>query len=172
MMRKLFLYSLAFIIPFVMVSCGGGDEGTAVQAKKPVVKPVEKAVVEEKVDDELADLSRVNRRNPFVSYYATQVKKGPVRIKGPLECCELGAFKLMAVVSGVGASRALVQAPDGKRYIVKRGDLMGLKSGKVFSITKGGLKIREPVLDEEGKVVSSTDYELTLPLEGKEKLKK
>ena len=78
----------------------------------------------------------------------------------------------MAVVSGIGAPRALVQAPDGKRYIVKRGDQIGLKSGKVFSITKGGIKVRVPILDDDGKLVSSTDYELALPLEHKEKLKK
>ena len=103
------------------------------------------------------------RRNPFLSYII--VRKGREahkRIKGPLECCDLDLFRVMAVVLSKNGSYALVSAPDGKRYIVRRGDRMGLNGGRIIRIYSEGLKVREYARDDEGRIVSHRDRTLKI----------
>lgn len=107
-------------------------------------------------------------RNPFQSHII--VMKGAEdgakkAVKGPLECCELNTFKIMAVVSSPENAFALVQAPDSKRYIVRKGDKMGANEGRIVKIAKSSITVREPNKDEKGIVVSTTDIELNLSYE-------
>jgi len=105
-------------------------------------------------------------RNPFQSHIVL-MKAAPGtahKVRGPLECCEISAFKVMAAVVGVTDSEgfALVQAPDGKRYVVRRGDVMGVNEGRVSKISAKGIVIREHMKDEDGKIKSTEDIELRL----------
>ena len=85
---------------------------------------------------------RKERRNPFASYLAKQIEK-PARERTPLECCDLMTFKVSAVVVSPTGNYALLQASDGKRYIVKKGDRIGLKDGSIVHIGKDVLVVEE-----------------------------
>lgn len=106
------------------------------------------------------------RRNPFSNYMlnvkAQAAEKGK-RIKGPLECCELNVFRLIAVVSAKDSSFGLVLTPDGKRYFVHVGDMMGTRDGKVIKLESRSLTVRENIYDEFGKLTGHNDTPVRLP---------
>lgn len=167
---KLKYFILAALVPLFMFSCkkeepkeAGPEKKPAATspaaAAKPAAEPVQEAKAKAKEEDE-AGL----RRNPFLSHIVleTGVKKEK-KVKGPLECCEAGSFKVIAVVTGLEKSSALVLAPDMKRYIVREGDIIGVREGRIVKIDGKGITIREKSFGEDGKTVSVNDVELRMP---------
>ncbi|HAO93867.1 MAG: hypothetical protein A2X93_01755 [Deltaproteobacteria bacterium GWC2_56_8] len=114
-----------------------------------------------------ASVEASRRRNPFQSHILLLrgTADGPRKIKGPLECCELALFKVHAIVAARDGAFALAQAPDGKRYVVRKGDVIGTKEGKVIKIDGRAITVREFTRDQEGKVISTDDTDLKLPAE-------
>ena len=93
---------------------------------------------------------------------AKQIEK-PARERTPLECCDLMTFKVSAVVVSPSGNYALLQASDGKRYIVKKGDRIGLKDGTIVHIGKDVLVVEEIEKDQDDKVLARPRTELALP---------
>ncbi len=126
-------------------------------AAKPAAEPVQEAKPKEEEEPGL-------KRNPFLSHIVLEagVKKEQ-KVKGPLECCEAGSFKVIAVVTGLEKSSALVLAPDMKRYIVREGDVLGAREGRIVKIDARGITVREKIFDEDGKTASISDVELRMP---------
>ncbi len=165
-MTRGYVKILLFIImlPLFIVACGSEETETFVPRR------AHPRIAEKKAPDEgLAPVEHKKisadkpRRNPFLSYII--VRKGrekAKRIKGPLECCALELFRVTAVVLSGESSYALINAPDGKRYIVRRGDLIGQNSGRIVKIDSGGLKVREYQRDDDGRVVSFKDRSLKI----------
>ena len=50
-----------------------------------------------------------------------------------------------------------------KRYIVREGDILGVREGRIVKIDGKGVTIRERLLDEDGKTASINDVELRMP---------
>jgi hypothetical protein len=76
-------------------------------------------------------------RDPFKPLIKKQTVKGFVKEKrnlGPLEKYELGQFQLMAMLIVSGEPRAMIKSPDGKSYVVKVGDRIGLNDGVIKRI--------------------------------------
>lgn len=165
---KLKYIILAALVPLFMFSCKKEEPKEAEPEKKPAAtspaaaaKPAAEPVQEAKAKEE--DEPGL-RRNPFLSHIVLEagVKKEK-KVKGPLECCEAGSFKVIAVVTGLEKSSALVLAPDMKRYIVREGDILGVREGRIVKIDGKGVTIRERLLDEDGKTASINDVELRMP---------
>lgn len=118
-----------------------------------------------KIEPSVTDASR--HRNPFQSHVILLrgIGDGAKKIKGPLECCELTLFRVHAVVAAKDGAFALVQAPDGKRYVVRKGDVIGTKEGKVIKIDGRAITVREFTKDQDGKVLSAEDTEVKIPAE-------
>jgi Tfp pilus assembly protein PilP len=146
------------------MSCGKTEEKPAAPVHKPKAAVETPAVNESAAKPDLAELTAATRhRNPFVSHIMlTRGSEASKKIKGPLECCDVSTFKLVAVIVVPGKSSALVQAPDGKRYIVRNGDIIGPREGKIINIKDRSLTVREYILDEGGKIASSADTDLVL----------
>ncbi len=152
------------LLPLFMVACGSNDRVKFVPKRAhPKVAATEPDV------DEFAQLAHKQislekpRRNPFLSYIIVRKgRKKVTRIKGPLECCNLNLFRVMAVVLSPDSTYALVHAPNEKRYIVRRGDLMGQQGGRVIKIDRSGLKVREYARDDDGRVISFKDWPLKI----------
>lgn len=158
------------LIPFALIACKKQEPEQQMPIKKaPAVQ--QPAVQNPEALDNSAGIAstiEVKRRNPFQSHIIVMkgVENGSQKPKGPLECCELNMFKLVAVVVSHN-SYALIQAPDGKRYIVRHGDILGAREGKLVKIGDRGITVREFIRDEDGKVSSSADVELMLPDKGR-----
>jgi Tfp pilus assembly protein PilP len=166
MVKVLKILLVVAAIPLLLVSCKSEQPPTSGRFKRAkIAKP---APVEAPASDDAVAKKRVAskapRRNPFLSYIV--ISKGvdkAVKIKGPLECCELNLFRLVAVVVSQDSSFALVESPDKKRYIVRRGDLLGARDGKITRINTKSITVREYEKDVTGKVISTSDEELRLP---------
>ncbi len=158
---------LIALLPLALMACGK-DQPQQVKpvkrASKPVAPPAEEAQAVQKAPEIKPEEFSAKYRNPFLSNILVMREKvGVKKIKGPLECCNLEQFSIVAVVVSRDSGYALVMGPDKKRYIVRRGDAMGPRDGHVIKITRDGLVVREYVRDENGKIVSSQDTELDLP---------
>lgn len=167
MIKRFLIFLILSILLFPLISCGKKEETREVQPVRKV-KPVQQAPAPAEAISAAAPIAstiEARERNPFQSYIVLmRATEGARKVKGPLECCELGLFKLQAAVESPDNAFALVQAPDGKRYIVRRGDVMGLMGGKVIVIRSKSITVRE-VNKQDGKVISTADTELKLPSE-------
>jgi len=164
MVKRPAILILAATVPFLLTACGK-EEKPFVPIHRAKPPAVTQAAGQEDQQMELHELKPGStERNPFVSHIMLARDSGTVKkIKGPLECCDVQQFKLMAVVVAAGHSSALLQAPDGKRYIVKKGDFLGSQEGRIIKIGERSLTVRENTLDESGRIMSYNDQELVLP---------
>lgn len=158
----------AIIALTLLISCNKAEEPQQPPVKKPA-KAVKQSLLSESADLTAGisgSAESAKYRNPFQSHIIL-MKAAPgasQKIRGPLECCEISMFKVMASVVGVSDAEgfALIQAPDGKRYVVRRGDVLGARDGKVIKIHSNGIMIREFTRDEDGTIKSTEDIELRL----------
>lgn len=159
---------LVALLPLALAACGKDQPKQAEPVKKArpaAPSPVPSPAVDEKKETEVKpEAFDARYRNPFQSHIVMmQGRESSKKIRGPLECCDLDQFTIVAVVVGPDSAFALVQAPDAKRYVVRRGDVMGPRDGKVVKITESGLVVREYVRDEDGAIVTTQDIEVNLP---------
>lgn len=166
--KSLKIIFVAALAPFLLNACAKEAPPPPQPVKKAQAQP-QPAQAKADTTDKTAGVDStldVKRRNPFQSHIVIlKGTEGPKKIRGPLECCELNQFRIIAVVISADGSYALVQAPDTKRYIVKHGDVMGAREGKVIGFDARGITVREYERDEAGKVVNTSDTELRLPAE-------
>ncbi len=160
----------------ILVSCGDKPEEPPPTIRKPAIPSVPAAKkVEQKASEEaVTDYSLTkDMRNPFRTYIVLKRPKivDDGHIKTPLECCDINLFKVSVVISGIENPRALVLAPDGKRYAVKIGDRIGVKEGKIVEIEGKSIIVEEILRDEEGNVATTDRVELGLPDKDGEKQK-
>lgn len=169
MARTFKIAALAILVPLIFLSCKKQEQPSpqppvkkAPAAQSAPTAPAGGADIAAKVDSTID----ARHRNPFQSHIILMKGlEGPKKMKGPIECCDLTLFRLVAVVASPESSFALVQAPDGKRYVVKKGDLIGSREGRISSIDPRSITVREYNKDENGKVISSEDIELKIPTE-------
>lgn len=103
------------------------------------------------------------RRDPFEPLVL--IKKPAVQSdlpQTPLQTFEVGQLRLIGVVVGKGAPRAMVMAPDEKAYILQKGVLVGKNNGKVKDIRTDVVVVEEQYVDFSGEVRSGTQ-EIRLP---------
>jgi type IV pilus assembly protein PilP len=92
------------------------------------------------------------RRDPFKSLLVLQEKKRDVSMLPPVQQIELISFKVVGtIIDAAGGNRAMLIAPDGKTYVVKKGDVIGKNEGEVISITVAGITVKEKFLDYMNK---------------------
>lgn len=93
------------------------------------------------------------RRDPFAPL--TMVKK-PLSIQEapltPLQNFDLGQLRLIGVIVGKGASTAMVTAPDGKSYILKKGTKVGKNDGVVVGVKPDAVLVEERYYDFSGAI--------------------
>lgn len=163
------LLMTVLLVPALLAGCGGKEEPEQGPIKRAPKPPPPKAEAPKPVEEVRKPLQTLGpkQRNPFRSHLIVLQKEvNTTRIRGPLECCELDQFRIKAVVVSPERSYALVNAPDGKSYIVKRGDIMGFREGKVIDINSQGLVVREYTMNPEGEILSHNDVKLLLPKKG------
>lgn len=96
------------------------------------------------------------KRDPFA----------PPEIKVSEEVDELRRFdlfemKLVAIMTGLGAAKAMIVLPSGKTHIVQEGDRLGRNSGYVMKISVKELTVVESFKDFRGREKKSYE-KLTL----------
>ncbi len=118
------------------------------------------------------DVDIESLRDPFQSYLALVASRGRQvlaerqarlanRQREPLEDFDLSTLKLVAIMK-MGQQRvAMVEDPEGKGHIVRRGNYMGKNNGRVEKITDDSVYLVEQVVNPAGDIV---DRQVTLTL--------
>jgi type IV pilus assembly protein PilP len=97
--------------------------------------------------------SSVGKRDPFRSFLA-EIGRGAggltTRCATPLGRFELEQLKLVAVVTGLEDPVAMVEAPNGVGYSVRRGACMGKNGGVVAAVRSGEVVVSEWAVRADG----------------------
>lgn len=81
--------------------------------------------------------------------------------RSPLELYSVDKFRLLAVMTGPRRLRAMVEAPNGKSYLVWENMHIGLRKGIVRRITPDAIHVREQVVNVLGQE-ESVDSEIRM----------
>jgi type IV pilus assembly protein PilP len=95
----------------------------------------------------------IQKRDPFKPFEGEISWDPGSRDKTPLERYDLSQLQLTAIVWGISEPRALVKAPDGQDYIIKKDMRMGRNSGRIARITKKEVVVAEEYRDALGKLI-------------------
>ncbi|TLM68924.1 MAG: pilus assembly protein PilP [Deltaproteobacteria bacterium] len=90
------------------------------------------------------------RRDPFLPLLAMKGKTGGIEFENPLEAYDLVQYQLKGVIIGFGEPKAMVVAPDGKSYILKKGVRIGKSNGVVREISRERILVEERYQDLSG----------------------
>jgi type IV pilus assembly protein PilP len=142
----------------------------ASQPQAPVAAapaPAAPAVDAAKPDQPEWSYSSVGKRDPFRSFLS-EVERGTggltTRCATPLGRFELEQLKLVAVVTGLEDPVAMVEAPSGVGYSVRRGACIGKNGGVVAAVRSGELVVSEWAVRADG-TRDRTQTVLRLPKE-------
>lgn len=134
-----------------------------VAAPAPAARPAEA----QKAEQPEWAYSSVGKRDPFRSFLS-ELDRGQgslaTRCATPLGRFELEQLKLVAVVTGLEDPVAMVEAPTGVGYAVRRGACIGKNGGVVAAVRSGEVVISEWALRADG-TRDRTQTVLRLPKE-------
>jgi type IV pilus assembly protein PilP len=106
------------------------------------------------------------RRDPFLPIVEnSQIGPGDMALP-PLQRVGLTELNLIGIVWGTYGYMAMVQAPDGKGYSLRRGTRVGPNNGVVSSITERGIIVQERFTDVYGNKQEREYVKLLHPKEG------
>jgi type IV pilus assembly protein PilP len=97
--------------------------------------------------------SSVGKRDPFRSFLAEiegQSRQIRTRCPTPLGRYELEQLQLAAVITGLEDPVAMVQAPTGTGYAVRRGACIGKNGGTVVAVRSGEVVVSEWAIRADG----------------------
>lgn len=91
------------------------------------------------------------RRDPFMPLLAMKGKASAGReFENPLEAYDLVQYQVKGVIIGLGEPKAVVAAPDGKSYILRKGLRIGKSSGVILEINSEKILVEEKYQDISG----------------------
>jgi len=137
----------------------------------PAARPAEAAKAAasagegEKKPAEEWSYSSVGKRDPFRSFLSGNRGSGvalATRCATPLGRYELEQFRLVAVITGLEDPVAMVQAPNGTGYTIRRGSCIGKNGGAVAAVRTGEVVVAEWVTRADG-TRDRTQTVLSLP---------
>jgi type IV pilus assembly protein PilP len=162
--RRALIYMFVIHIAFGVWGCDqlpflGGKKG----GQKPVIKPPPKVAPQEDTSSPAPTSEEerkyvydpTGKRDPFQPFIATQTPVSPAGEEipvTPLQQYDLSQLKLVAIMVGTGAGKAMVEDAEGKGYIVEKGVYVGRNFGKVKAVLKDRVVIEERYKDYMGQV--------------------
>ncbi|MEI7745861.1 MAG: pilus assembly protein PilP [Chloroflexota bacterium] len=111
--------------------------------------------------------SSVGKRDPFKSFVGDlRATTGAVvtRCSTPLGRFELDQLRLVAVITGLADPLAMVEAPNGVGYSVRKGACIGKNGGVVTTVRTGEVVVTEWAMRADG-TREKTETALRLPKE-------
>jgi type IV pilus assembly protein PilP len=155
----------------LLAACGSSPQGAppppAPVAPPPVTAAEPAAEQAKKRAEPEWSYSSVGKRDPFRSFLS-EIERGQgsltTRCATPLGRFELEQLKLVAVVTGLEDPVAMVEAPTGVGYSVRRGACIGKNGGVVGAVRSGELVVSEWAVRADG-TRDRTQTVLRLPKE-------
>lgn len=109
------------------------------------------------------------KRDPFRSYFDTY-DSSPLIPMANEDCgilCQydIDQLRVTAIVSGVASPLAMVEDPDGRGHMVRRGHFVGKRNGKISEIRRDRVVITELLRNPQGQVIP---VETEMPIRSKD----
>jgi type IV pilus assembly protein PilP len=146
----------AFVAALAMVAgCGGQKKATPRPAVSPSVAaaaPAKPDVAAQPAPPEWVYTSS-GKRDPFRSFLAELNSDGraaATRCATPLGRFEVDQLRLVAVVTGLDDPVAMVEAPNGVGYSLRRGACIGRNGGVIAAVRTGEVVLSEWVIRADG----------------------
>ncbi|MBW2504175.1 MAG: pilus assembly protein PilP [Deltaproteobacteria bacterium] len=171
MFRWLSIVLTNLILLGALIGCAEDSPPTQPYKSKSTAKaPTKKVAPPTHVENSVSEIMNEKfvyrsegRRDPFVPL--TEIRKPIGRSDEPLtplQRFELDQYRLMGVIVGKGASKAMVKSPDGKAYILTKGLKIGKNEGIIIDINDNTIRVEEKYYDFSGNVRSNIQ-ELKVP---------
>ena len=156
------------LVTALVVACGESKPTAPRPAAPPAAKPAAgpAAPASAAPEAEVA-YSSVGKRDPFKSFLGDlRASTGAVvtRCNTPLGRFELDQLRLVAVITGLAEPLAMVEAPTGVGYSVRKGACSGKNGGVVATIRTGEVVVTEWAMRADG-TREKTETALRLPKE-------
>lgn len=157
--------------------CGGSaPKQPAKAAPAPKIPKVEPAATEAAEHEPLAvewTYQPVGKRDPFRSYF-DNYDSAPLIPTANVDCgilCqyELDQLRVVAVVSGVASPLAMIEDPEGRGHMVRRGNFVGKRNGKISEIRRDRVVITELLRNQQGQVIPVETEMLIRSKDGKDR---
>lgn len=138
----------------LVAGCGGSPKPAPVApaALQAPTAAAPAAAAEKPVAAEWSYTS-VGKRDPFRSFL-TELENtgqaGPNRCPTPLGRFEIEQLRLVAVITGLDDPVAMVQAPTGVGYSIRRGVCIGKNGGTVAAVRSGEVVVSEWAVRADG----------------------
>jgi type IV pilus assembly protein PilP len=142
-------------------------KAAAPAAAAPAAPAAPQAAEAQKPADPEWAYTSVGRRDPFRSFLSElKASAGALatRCATPLGRFELEQLKLVAVITGLEDPVAMVEAPTGTGYAVRRGACIGKNGGTVAAVRSGEVVVSEWAIRADG-TRDRTQTVLRLPKE-------
>ncbi|HET8734815.1 MAG TPA: pilus assembly protein PilP [Anaeromyxobacteraceae bacterium] len=158
----------AVLLAALVAACG--DSKPAAPAAAPAAAPkaaAPAAPAPAPAPEAEVAYSSVGKRDPFKSFLAgLRATTGAVvtRCSTPLGRFELDQLRLVAVITGLADPMAMVEAPNGVGYSVRKGACIGKNGGVVTTIRTGEVIVTEWAMRADG-TREKTETALRLPKE-------
>lgn len=161
----------------VGMGCGGSAPqnepvATAQQAAKPAAAPIGDALEQQPLIAEYT-YQPVGKRDPFRSYFDNTDSLEIIPMVnedcGLLCQFEVDQLRVVAVVSGVASPLAMIEDPDGRGHMVRRGNPIGKRSGKISEIRRDRVVITELLRNQQGQVIPVETEMLIRSKDGKDR---
>ncbi|MFP4315318.1 MAG: pilus assembly protein PilP [Desulfovibrionales bacterium] len=136
---------------------------TVTAQESPEAAPEEDMQVPEWISNPIFQYSSQGRLDPFSSFLKAREAQRQQRAKkasealSPLERLDVMQLKLVGVVwneHDPDKTLAMIELPDGKGFVLKKGERVGLNRGRVVSISPDRLKVLEESEDIFGDIVT------------------
>lgn len=141
-----------------VVATGCADEKPPPRPRAaPAVAPAPAPVAAPTPEAPPQDLaySAVGKRDPFRSFLVdaaeTTGQSAFTRCSTPLGRFDMDQLRLVAVITGLADPVAMVEAPNGRGYALRRGSCIGRNGGVVSTVRTGELVVAEWIVRADGK---------------------
>ncbi len=105
----------------------------------------------------------IGKRDPFRSFTSIEVVRPDSIVASELQSWELDQLMLVAILWGTEQPVAMVEDPKGKGHVIRHGDLIGKKWGKVTQIKSDEVIVTEEFRDPIENRPITNEYSMKLP---------
>jgi len=138
------------------------DGGKKPAAAAAAVKKA-KSAVEEAEEASHYTYNPIGKRDPFRSFIAGE-REDEIRSPTPLQKYDVTDYRLVGIVWGVNAPRAMVEDPARAGHVIELGTYIGKNWGKVTQITSTEVVVTEEYQTIHGELVTN-QLVMVLPVE-------